>query len=238
MSDPLRSALDSGLEALDLPLPDKARADLIRYVHLLARWNRTYNLTAVDEPLAMVRRHLLDCLTVLPYVAGPSVLDVGTGAGLPGLIIARARPDVTVTALDANAKKTRFCLQAVAALGLTNVSVVHGRVEDYRPSLGFSTIISRALTDLGDFLAATRHLCTGGGRWVAMKGRHPASELQALVEDPDHGGSRVDVHPVAVPGLDGERHVVVVENPKLRAVTRDPAGRKTRLGHDDLKLQP
>lgn len=190
--------LDWGLERLGLPLPPARRHLLVDYLTLLGRWNRAFNLTAVREPEAMVSRHILDSLTLVPYVYGDTLLDVGTGAGLPGMVVAAALPGLAVTLLDANAKKTRFCRQAAAELGLGNVRVIHRRVEDFRPSGGFDTVTSRAFRDQERFLAACMGLVAPDGRLVAMAGRR-------VEEWPGK------VHAVAVPGLPAARHIVVVE---------------------------
>jgi len=195
--------LDWGLARLGVALTGDIRDLLLEYVALLARWNRAFNLTAVREPEAMVRRHILDSLTVVPHVQGDNLLDVGTGAGLPGMVVAAVRPRLAVTLLDANGKKTRFCRQAAAELGLGNVTVVHRRVEDLRPPAGFDTVASRAFRDQKRFLSACRGLVAPGGRLVAMAGRW-TDEWQGTV------------HAVDVPGVPEARHIVVVE-PALAA---------------------
>lgn len=204
-SDPLRTRLDRGLAALGLPLPAPERERLLAYVRLLVRWNSAYNLTAVRDPLEMVTRHLLDSLVVAPHLHGVRVLDVGTGPGLPGIPLAVARPELAFTLLDANAKKTRFVVQAVGELVLKNVEVVQTRVKNYRPSRIFDTVVSRAFASIADMLAHARHLCAPGGRFLAMKGAYPEEELKALP-----AGYDVEVVPLTVPGLDAARHVVIV----------------------------
>lgn len=174
-------------------------------MRLLAKWNGTYNLTAVRDPLEMVTRHLLDSLVMVAFLRGARVLDVGTGPGLPGIPLAVARPDLGFTLLDANAKKTRFVVQAVGELALKNVEVVQSRVEKYHPSRTFDTVVSRAFASIADMLAHARHLCAPGGRFLAMKGAYPEEELTALPAGYDH-----EVVPLAVPGLDAARHVVIV----------------------------
>ena len=204
-SDPLRTRLDQGLAALGLALPAPDRERLLAYVRLLAKWNSAYNLTAVRDPLEMVTRHLLDSLVIVPHLHGARVLDVGTGPGLPGIPLAVARPELAFTLLDANAKKTRFVVQAVGELVLKNVEVVQSRVENYRPSRIFDTVVSRAFASIADMLAHARHLCAPGGRFLAMKGAYPEEELEALP-----AGYDVEVVPLTVPGLDAARHVVIV----------------------------
>lgn len=203
----LRKALDEGLAAMALALDEQAREHLVEYLCLLERWNRTYNLTAVRDPLDMIHRHVLDSLGVLPYVRGQQCLDVGSGAGLPGLVLAVAQPQVAWVLLDSNAKKCRFLGHVQVALGLDNVRVERRRVEDFHPAERFSTIISRALSSLADFVAGAGHLVAPGGRLLAMKGRNPGVELSALGDS----GEQTEVVPVHLPGLEaGQRHLVIV----------------------------
>jgi 16S rRNA (guanine527-N7)-methyltransferase len=202
----LKNQLHHGLAELGCPLPTATEGQLLAYIHLLAKWNRTYNLTAVREPAQMVPRHLLDSLAILPYLAGPRVLDLGTGAGLPGLPLALARPDVHFVLLDSNAKKTRFVVQACAELGVKNVETVHGRVENYHPTPLFDTIVSRAFSTIAAMLVAGRHLCRPGGRFLAMKGVYPQDELAELPP----GFTMSGVEALRVPGLDAARHVAII----------------------------
>lgn len=201
-----RRMLEQGLGAAGVALDAAARAALMRYLALLWRWNRTYNLTSVRTPIEMVRRHLLDSAVILPYVHGRRLLDVGTGAGLPGLVAAIARPELRCVLLDRNAKKVRFCRQAAAELGLGNVEVVHARIEDYAPGERFDTIVARAFGGLAELAAHAARLCAPQGRVLAMKGRVPQAELAAL------GGLRERVRLIAleVPGLGAQRHLVIV----------------------------
>ncbi len=182
-------------------------AALQRYLALLDKWNRAYNLTAVRDPGEMVSRHILDSAVLAPFVKQGSLADVGTGAGLPGIVLALLWPELAVTLLDSNGKKTRFCRQAIAELGVKNVAVIHARVEDYRPADRFVTVVSRAYASLADFVSSTRHLLADGGTFLAMKGARPHEELNALP-----AGVRVlGVHPLLVPGLAADRHVVEME---------------------------
>ncbi len=203
----LDNTLARGLEQMGLALAPPARARLLQFLQLLEKWNATYNLTAVREIEQMVPRHLLDSLAVLPFVRGPRVLDVGTGAGLPGIPLAIALPDFQFVLLDSNAKKLRFVTQAVHELGLTNVEVVQHAVEKYAPQAKFDTVIARALAAIPDMLQSSGHLCGPGGIVLAMKGVFPQEEIAGVA-----AGFRVrEVQALTVPGLDAARHVVVLE---------------------------
>lgn len=195
------TALDRGLGDLGFALPGGARGQLLEYLELLAKWNRTYNLTAVREPLAMVSHHLLDSLAVLPHLPmpaqDPSLADVGTGAGLPGIPLAVARPEWRVALAEASQKKAAFLRQAAIALRLKNVEVYEGRVEAWQPATRFAVVISRAFAGLAHFLAACRHLAAPGGVLAAMKGQRPA----------DAGDC--EIVRLQVPLLDAERHLVL-----------------------------
>jgi 16S rRNA (guanine527-N7)-methyltransferase len=200
----IEQAIIDGCEGLNLQLPGGACARLAAYLALLERWNRAYNLTAVRDPEAMVVRHVLDSLSILPWVEGPRVLDVGSGAGLPGIPLAIARPEYEFSLLDSNGKRTRFLTQVAAELRLNNVSVVRGRVEDYRPETLFNSIVSRAFATLADMVTDAGRLCAPAGRLLAMKGVFPDDELARLPP----GYVVVGVYPLRVPSLDAERHLV------------------------------
>jgi len=201
----LRARLDRGLAKLGLELPGAVRDGLIAYVELLAKWNKAYNLTAVREPREMVTRHLLDSLTVVPHLRGERVIDVGTGGGLPGIPLALVFPEREFVLLDANSKKTRFLVQAKAALALENVTVVHSRVEAYRPERPFDAVITRAFASVADILRSSRHLLTPTGEFLAMKGVVPEAELAELPP----GFHLLEVVPLTVPGLEREqRHLL------------------------------
>lgn len=193
-----------GAERLGVFLPDGAVERLAAYLALLERWNRAYNLTAVRDPGAMVIRHLLDSLSILPWIEGPRVLDVGSGAGLPGIPLAVARPSMTFCLLDSNGKRTRFLTQAAAELQLKNVEVVRSRVEDYQPSSLFNSVVSRAFATLAELLAGAGRLCVPEGRLLAMKGVFPDDELVRLPP----GYVLMGVYPLHVPNLEAERHLV------------------------------
>lgn len=202
----LPDRLCHGLEALDLGLDVERRGRLLDYLDLLGKWNKTYNLTAIREPERMLSHHLLDSLAILPHVGPAPLLDVGSGAGLPGIPLAIARPDLQVTLLDGVDKKCAFMRQASIQLGLGNISVVHARVEAWRPGQRFGQIVSRAFSELAEFVALTAHLLAEGGRWLAMKGTRPDTELARL-----EGARLAQCVPLRVPGLDAERHLLILE---------------------------
>jgi 16S rRNA (guanine527-N7)-methyltransferase len=221
----LRRRLARALKRVGMPLAPPVQEAMLAYIELLARWNRVYNLTAVRDPGQMVARHLADSLSVAPYLQGPRVLDVGSGAGLPGIPLALACPRWRFWLLDSNAKKTRFMTQAAGELALNNVSVVHARVEAYRPGFAFDTIVCRAFARLAEIAAATRHLYRAGSRLVAMKGEYPADELRELPDD--FAPSAVEA--LSVPGLDAARHVVCITP---RMPTLSPAVPALPVGKD------
>ena len=196
--------------AIGLTLGARQRAQLVAFLALLAKWNRTYNLTAIREPERMVTHHVLDSLAVLPYLPRTDALralDVGSGGGVPGLPLAIARPSWNVVLLDASQKKGTFLRQATIELGLSNVEAVTARIEDYVPDAPFDVVISRAFSDLATFARAGIRLLAPGGRLYAMKGVLPVDEIAALPAN-----VRVVTAPVlAVPGLDAQRHLVVME---------------------------
>ena len=183
-----------------------AEQQLIDLVGLIEKWNRVYNLTAVREPEEMITRHLLDSLAVMPYVQGRRVLDIGCGAGLPGLPLAIALPDTHFTLLDANAKKTRFVMQAAVELGLANVAVVQTRVEKYLPTHKFDTLIARAVASVAEILHAAQHLCVSDSEFLFMKGAYPGQELADMPGE----FKMIEVIKLRVPGLNAERHLVRV----------------------------
>lgn len=196
-----RERLAAGVTALGLTLPPDGEDRLVAYLALLQKWNRVYNLTAIRDPDRMVEQHLLDSLAAVPLFGAGRVLDVGSGGGLPGIPLAIARPELSVTLIDTVSKKTAFLIQARGELGLSNLTVVTGRVEEYRPETGFDTITSRAFAELALFVNLTRHLLVPGGRWLALKGVHPTEELAALPGDVRPFAQ----HALDVPGLDAER---------------------------------
>ncbi len=197
-----------GLAAMGLEVPAAAQEKLLAYAALLEKWNKTYSLTALRGADKAVSHHLLDSLAVLPHVPAGTLLDVGSGGGMPGIPLAIVLPELAVTLIDSNSKKTAFLRQAAIELRLSNVNVHCGRVEQYHPSLPFSAITSRAFAELTDFVVLSRHLLAADGVWLAMKGVRPEAEIAALP-----AGVRVRaVHPLQVPGVEGERHVVILDN--------------------------
>lgn len=202
----IETQLASGLAELGLDLGPEVQARLLAYLTLLAKWNKTYNLTAITEPSAMVSHHLLDSLAILPHLPENRLIDVGTGAGLPGLPLAIARPERAITLLDSNAKKTRFLVQAVGELGLANVTVVNERVENHRPEAPYPSIVSRAFASLADMLNNCAHLGGPDSRYYAMKGKYPAEELANLPA----GFVLIGENRLHVPGVTGERHLLIL----------------------------
>jgi len=204
MSD--KCLLIKGLAQLDLLLADAAQQQLLDYLALLQKWNKVYNLISRKESDKLVVRHLLDSLSVLPYINGSRVVDVGSGAGLPGMPLAIASPQCHFTLLDCNSKKASFRNQAVIELGLKNVTVVDARAEKFRSEQGFDSVISRAFATIADMLAVAGHLAAPGGQFLAMKGVYPEQELAELPEDYQLEA----VRSLDVPFLGAERHLAVV----------------------------
>jgi len=202
-----RDVLSKGLVRLELDLTDMAQQQLLDYLALLQKWNKVYNLISRKESDNLVVRHLLDSLVVLPYINSRArIVDVGSGAGLPGIPLAIACPQCHFTLLDCNSKKARFRSQAVIELGLKNVTVVDARAEEYESEQGFDVVISRAFATIADMLVVAGHLAAPSGRFLALKGVYPEQELAAL---PD--AYRLDeVHPLDVPFLGAERHLAIV----------------------------
>jgi len=197
--------LTRGIAQLGLDIPAPAQHGMLQYLELLQKWNKVYNLTAIRQPEQMVTHHLLDSLAVLPHLWPGHWLDVGCGAGLPGLVLAMARPGWEFTLLDSNSKKTSFVQQAIIDLKLSNARVCCARAEEWEPNEKFDGIISRAFAEAADFVAATRHLLADGGRWVAMKG-HLEHDVKLLPAD-----IRIEqTISLQVPGLTGARHLAVL----------------------------
>ena len=197
-----QTILEQGLAHLGLQMPSEG---LLAYLDLLYKWNHAYNLTAIRDKESMVTRHLLDSLAILPWIQGQHLLDVGCGAGLPGIPVALACPDLQVTLLDSNGKKIRFLQEVKRALSLNNIQLIQMRAESYHPAQPFDTVSSRAFSELKQMIHWTQHLIAPGGIWLAMKGRHPEAELAAL--DYEY---RVEHYQMN--GIDGDRCCVIVQN--------------------------
>lgn len=213
----VQAAIALGCEQMAMRLPEIAVQRLAAYVALLERWNRAYNLTAVRRPEDMVTWHILDSLAILPWLRGPRVADVGSGAGLPGIPLAIARPEFAFYLLDSSGKRTRFMTQAVLQLQLRQVQVIRCRVEEYRPAERFDTVMSRAFGSLAALLISAGRLCAPGGRLLAMKGKRPDEELLSLPK----GYKVIEVIRLSIPGLDAERHLVHL-TPQISMTQAEP----------------
>lgn len=198
--------LAQGIANMGLAVSDEAQQKLLAYLALLQKWNKVYNLTAVRDPLEMVTLHLLDSLSVLPYVNSKNILDVGSGGGLPGIVLAICKPELQVTTIDTVQKKVIFMRQVKGELGLDNLTPVHARVENFKPGQPFEIVISRAFSEIALFVQLTKHLIAENGQWLAMKGIMPADELEGLPLKP------AQVIALKVAGLDAERHLLIFNN--------------------------
>jgi 16S rRNA (guanine527-N7)-methyltransferase len=203
--------LERGLSELGLSADAEQRRRLLGFVELLRKWNRVYNLTAIENPREAVPLHLLDSLSVAPYLHGERVLDIGTGAGLPGIPLAIVQPERRFVLLDCNAKKIRFVHQAVIELGLSNVVPVQARVESFADAAGFDSVLARAYASLAEIWTGARHLLRSGGAVLALKGRWPESELGDLP-----AGVSAVIHRLQVPEVAAERHLA-----ELKATGQD-----------------
>ncbi|MFB9886065.1 16S rRNA (guanine(527)-N(7))-methyltransferase RsmG [Balneatrix alpica] len=201
--------LATGLTALKVVASAEQQQQLLDYLDLLIKWNQAYNLTAVRDPREMVSRHLLDSLSVHPYLQGQRLIDVGTGAGLPGIPLAILNPDKAFSLLDSNGKRTRFLTQVKMTLGLQNVEVLNTRVESWQPPQPFDTVLSRAFASMQDMVKVTSHLLKPGGLFMAMKGLYPEQEIAALPASLQLEQALA----LQVPGCEAERHLVIVRQP-------------------------
>lgn len=198
----LKQQLEQGLEQFSL---SHFTSPLMDYLLLLDKWNAAYNLTAIRDLDSMVSKHLLDSLAILPWLQGSRILDVGTGAGLPGIPLAITRPELNFVLLDSNGKKTRFLNEVKRQLKLNNLEIVQFRAENYHPAQGFDTVVSRAFSSLEQMIYWTHHLIADNGLWLAMKGRYPDTELETIQQK-----HRVERY--TVEGIDGERCCVLIDN--------------------------
>lgn len=198
--------LENAASELNIEINSDQMTQLLAYHALLMKWNKAYNLTAVRDPKEMVTRHLVDSLTILPHLKGTNLLDVGCGGGLPGLIIAIMKPELKVTLLDSNGKKTRFCQQAKMELKLSNVTVQHCRLESYQPELKHDCITSRAFATLKDMVEKSVSCCAMDGYYLAMKGVYPEQELSELPENI----IVEQIQSIKTPGQQEERHLAIL----------------------------
>lgn len=195
------------LAAAKFDISTDIQQQFVAYLELLIKWNKAYNLTSIRSPQEMITKHLLDSLSIQKYLHGNTILDVGTGAGLPGIPLALVEPDKKFVLLDSAGKKTIFLTQVVRTLNLSNVTVVNDRVEKYKPAFCFDSILSRAFSSLKQFIEYTSHLCCADGQFLAMKGELPQDEINAL-------GSEYSpiVYDLQIEGLDAKRHLIVINN--------------------------
>ena len=196
--------LASGLERLGLSSSSEREQKLLRYLDMLVRWNKTYNLTAVTDPEAMIYRHLLDSLAIAGHLVGERFIDVGTGAGLPGIPVAIWMDDKSFALLDSNGKKTRFLVQVKLELGLSNVEVIHSRVEQHQAETRFDGVLTRAFASLAEMVEQCDGLLADNGAFYAMKGRMSDQELSALPKNYTLRAARA----LDIPGGDEQRHLV------------------------------
>jgi len=207
----LRAQLEKGIEELGIECSPHQVEQLLDYVGLLITWNSAYNLTAIRDPEQMIALHLLDSLAIMPFVTGDNLIDVGTGPGLPGIPLAIMCPQKTFKLLDSNGKKTRFLFHARCQLKLQNLTEIQSRVEQFKPEQTYDTVLSRAFTSVAEMVDKCKHLLHPDGRFLAMKGKFPQSELSLLEKD-----YKVDVsHRLMVPGVEGERHLIEISKAEI-----------------------
>jgi len=206
----LESKVMQGLDALDVSYGDQAVSNLVSYMHLLAEWNKTHNLTAVDDIDEMLSVHIFDCASIVPYIKGSSLLDVGSGAGLPGMVLAILSPALEVTSVETRGKKAQFQMFAANKLGLKNFTVENTRIEEFKPKEKFAMVTSRAFSSLENFVTGSKDAIASNGRWLAMKGQVPKDELKVLKKM----GLKFDTFALKVPELDAQRNLIVINAPK------------------------
>lgn len=205
--DPLEKLLISGARELGIQLEPTQAEAMLRLVVELREWNARFNLTAITGPVDVIQKHLLDSLSLQPHLSGARIVDIGTGAGFPGLPLAVINPEREFALIEATGKKAQFVRHAADIMGLANVEVIPARAEAWRGPAPFDCVLTRALGKLADFVRVAGHLCVLGGRMLAMKGRRPESEIQSLPV----GWRVMAVHDVRIPGLSAERCIVVLE---------------------------
>ncbi|MGZ8223358.1 MAG: 16S rRNA (guanine(527)-N(7))-methyltransferase RsmG [Methylobacter sp.] len=206
-----RKILVNGITSLNLNITDEQVDQLLSFIKLIEKWNKAYNLTAIRDREEMARLHILDSLAIVPHIEGKRIIDIGTGAGLPGIPLAICLPEIGFTLLDSNAKKTRFVQQVVLELKLKNVEVLHSRVETYHPEQAYDAVLTRAFAALPDIVRLTAHLLNKDGVLLAMKGQNMEAELEQIA-------AKKSVISVSVPGTDVERCLVRIELPEQAEV--------------------
>lgn len=207
----LDQLFQQGLAELGLQSTAALRERVLVYIALMLKWNKRVNLTSIRDPQKIITRHILDSLSVLPYIQGKRILDVGSGAGLPGVPLAFFAPDKKFYLIDRRSKKTHFLVQVVQATELKNIQVVNKDVEEYHPEEPFDTIVARAFSDVRTLIERTQHLARPGTHFLVMKGIYPHAEL----EDLPAGYRLLQVAALKVPGLDEQRHVAIVEKERV-----------------------
>ena len=206
----IESRVMQGLDALDVSYGDQAISNLVGFMNLLAEWNKTHNLTAVDDPEDMLSVHILDCASIMPYIKGSSILDVGSGAGLPGMVLAILSPALQVTSVETRGKKAQFQMYAANKLGLKNFTVENIRIEDFDPKEKFAMVTARAFSSLENFVTGSKNAIAPNGRWLAMKGQVPKEEVKVLKKM----GLKFDTFALKVPELEAQRNLIVINAPK------------------------
>ena len=199
----LKESFIKSLKSLKVILAENHVAQLIQYIELLCKWNQTYNLVATHNPAEILQQHILDSLSIINYIEGQNIIDIGTGAGLPGIPLAIALPRKQFTLLDSIGKKTRFLQQVQGELGLENITVVESRAENFKPTACFDNVVSRAVTTAVEMLTLSRHLLCTNGKILLMKGPNVQEELTDL-------NCKYEIVPLAVPGLNKERCLVIL----------------------------
>lgn len=206
----LEDRIMQGLDTLDVSYGEEAISKLVMYLHLLAEWNQTHNLTAVDDINEMLSVHIFDSASIKPYIKGASLLDVGSGAGLPGMILAILSPALDVTSIETRGKKAQFQMYVANKLNLKNFTVENSRIEDFKPSEKFAMVTARAFSSIQNFVEGSKQAIASNGRWLAMKGVVPEEELKAIKKM----GLKYDTYALKVPELDAQRNLVVICAPK------------------------
>ena len=204
----IKEKIDAGLREMDIAHEQQAVDRLHEYLQLLLEWNKTHNLTSVDDIEEMVSVHILDSASVLPYIKGSRLLDIGSGAGLPGMILAILAPTLSVTSVESRSKKAQFQKFAANKLGLDNFNVEHIRVEEYEPAEKFDTLTARAFSSINDFINLSANLVMPTGQWLAMKGVYPEDELKEITNKKIEVK---EVYTLSVPELEAQRHLVVLQ---------------------------